>query len=109
MGAAHAVGLSSGTAALHLALVSWGVGPGDVVPVSTLTFAATVNAIRYVGAEPHFVDCDEETGNLNPVLLERALTSQPEGYAVTDTSNRVVRFIVSTAPRHAQWAGLRRA
>ena len=61
----HAVGLASGTAALHLALVSWGVGPGDVVPVSTLTFAATVNAIRYVGAEPHFVDCDE-SGNLDP-------------------------------------------
>ncbi len=74
VGVAHVVGLSSGTAALHLALVSWGVGPGDVVPVSTFTFAATVNAIRYVGAEPHFVDCDEETGNMSPALLEQALT-----------------------------------
>lgn len=73
VGVAHAVGLASGTAALHLALVSWGVGPGDVVPVSTLTFAATVNAIRYVGAEPHFVDSDEETGNMSPALLERAI------------------------------------
>lgn len=73
VGAAHAVGLSSGTAALHLALVSWGVGPGDVVPVSTLTFAATINAIRYVGAEPHFVDCDEETGNISPTLLAQAV------------------------------------
>ncbi len=73
VGVAHAVGLSSGTAALHLALVSWGVGPGDVVPVSTLTFAATVNAIRYVGAEPHFVDCDEETGNISPTLLSEAI------------------------------------
>ena len=45
---------------------AWGVGPGDVVPVSTLTFAATVNAIRYVGAEPHFVDCDQATGNMSP-------------------------------------------
>jgi dTDP-4-amino-4,6-dideoxygalactose transaminase len=69
---AHAVALSSGTAALHLALAAWHVGPGDVVPVSTLTFAATVNAIHYVGAEPHLVDCDE-TGNMSPVLLERAL------------------------------------
>ena len=69
---AHAVGLSSGTAALHLSLVSWGVGPGDVIPVSTLTFAATVNAIRYVGAEPHFVDCDE-SGNIDSGLLSRAL------------------------------------
>jgi len=73
IGVRHAVGLASGTAALHLALVSWGVGPGDTVPVSTLTFAATVNAIRYVGAEPHFVDCDEESGNMSAALLERAL------------------------------------
>lgn len=74
VGVAHAVALSSGTAALHLALVSWGVGPGDIVPVSTLTFAATVNAIRYVGATPHFVDCDLETGNMSPILLEQALS-----------------------------------
>jgi dTDP-4-amino-4,6-dideoxygalactose transaminase len=73
VGVRHAVGLSSGTAALHLALVSWGVGPGDVVPVSTLTFAATLNAVRYVGAEPFFVDCDESTGNMSPELLARSL------------------------------------
>jgi dTDP-4-amino-4,6-dideoxygalactose transaminase len=75
VGRAHGVALSSGTAALHLALVSWGVGPGDVVPVSTLTFAATVNAIRYVGAEPYFVDSETESGNLSVALLDQALTS----------------------------------
>jgi dTDP-4-amino-4,6-dideoxygalactose transaminase len=74
VGASHAVGLSSGTAALHLALVAWGVGVGDVVPVSTFTFAATVNAVRYVGAEPHFIDCDAATGNMNPRLLREAMT-----------------------------------
>ena len=74
VGVSHAVGLASGTAALHLALVSWGVGPGDVIPVSTFTFAASVNAIRYVGAEPFFVDCSEETGNMSPALLEEALS-----------------------------------
>lgn len=73
VGVSHAVALSSGTAALHLALVSWGVGPGDVVPVSTFTFAATINAIRYVGAEPFFIDADEESGNISPELLTRAL------------------------------------
>lgn len=73
LGVRYAVGLASGTAALHLALVSWGVGPGDVVPVSTFTFAATVNAIRYVGAEPHFVDSDEETGNISPSILRQAV------------------------------------
>lgn len=73
VGVSHAVGLSSGTAALHLALLSWGIGPGDVVPVSTLTFTATVNAIRYVGAEPHFVDSEPESGNMSPTLLQGAL------------------------------------
>jgi dTDP-4-amino-4,6-dideoxygalactose transaminase len=69
----HAVGLASGTAALHLALVSWGVGPGDVVPVSTLTFAASVNAICYTGATPWFVDCEPGSGNIDPALLDRAI------------------------------------
>lgn len=73
VGVSHAVGLSSGTAALHLALVSWGVGPGDVIPVSTFTFAATVNAIRYVGAEPYFIDSDAESGNMSADLLARAI------------------------------------
>ncbi len=73
VGRAHAVALSSGTAALHLALVSWGVGPGDVVPVSTLTFAASVNAIRYTGATPWFIDSEPVSGNINPSLLDQAL------------------------------------
>lgn len=73
VGVPYAVAVSSGTAALHLALVSWGVGPGDVVPVSTLTFAATVNAIRYVGATPHFVDVHGATGNVNADLLRKAI------------------------------------
>ena len=74
VGVDHAVALSSGTAALHLALVAWGVGPGDTVVTSTLTFVATANAIAYTGAEPFFVDCDPETGNLDPELLDLALT-----------------------------------
>ena len=69
----YAVGLSSGTAALHLVLVSWGVGPGDVVVTSTLTFAATANAIVYTGAEPYFIDCDPATANMDPDLLADAL------------------------------------
>ncbi|MCH1866003.1 aminotransferase class I/II-fold pyridoxal phosphate-dependent enzyme [Nocardioides sp. CFH 31398] len=73
VGAKHAVALSSGTAALHLALVSWGVGPGDIVPVSTLTFAATANAIRYVGAEPCFIDCRDDDGNMDVGILARTV------------------------------------
>lgn len=75
VGVAHAVGLSSGTAALHLGLLAVGVQPGDVVITSTLTFAATANAITYTGARPYFVDVDPETGNMHPKLLEYALVS----------------------------------
>ena len=56
IGVPHAVALSSGTAALHLALLANGIGRGDEVLTSTLTFAATANAITYVGAQPVFMD-----------------------------------------------------
>lgn len=69
----YAVVLSSGTAALHLALLVMGVGPGDLVPTSTMTFAATANSIRYTGAQPVFIDADE-SGNMNPDILEEAFT-----------------------------------
>lgn len=69
----HAVALSSGTGALHLALIIGGVKPGDRVLVSTLTFAATANVIRYVGAEPVFVDSDRKSWNMDPDLLAQAL------------------------------------
>lgn len=73
VGATFAVALNSGTAALHLVLVSWGVGPGDFVPTSTLTFAATANAITYTGATPVFIDSDLTTGNIDPVLLDETI------------------------------------
>ena len=73
VGVDHAVGLASGTAALHLGLLALGVGPGDVVITSTLTFAATANAIVYTGAEPFFIDVDPATGNMDPELLDIAL------------------------------------
>jgi dTDP-4-amino-4,6-dideoxygalactose transaminase len=67
---------SSGTAALHLALVVLGVGPGDEVIVPTLTFAATANAVRYVGARPVFVDAEADTWALCPVRLENYLSDR---------------------------------
>jgi dTDP-4-amino-4,6-dideoxygalactose transaminase len=69
----HAVALSSGTAALHLALVELGVGPGDEVLTSTMTFAATANAIAYVGATPVFVDVHPDTWQMDPTLVARAI------------------------------------
>ncbi len=73
LGIAHAVALSSGTAALHLALLALGVQPGDTVLTSTLTFAATANAIRYVGAEPVFIDSERASWNMDPQLLDEEL------------------------------------
>src|SRR5664280_3335744 len=72
IGVAHAVALSSGTAGLHLSLLALRVRPGDVVLTSTMTFAATANAITYVGAQPYFVDSDRETGNVDVALMEEA-------------------------------------
>ncbi|MFF3855107.1 DegT/DnrJ/EryC1/StrS family aminotransferase [Micromonospora sp. NPDC002575] len=69
VGCGHAVGVSSGTAALHLALLAVGAGPGTVVVVPTLTFVATANAVTYTGADPVFVDCDPATGNVDVDLL----------------------------------------
>jgi dTDP-4-amino-4,6-dideoxygalactose transaminase len=69
----HAVALSSGTAALHLALMEAGVGPGDEVLCSTLTFAATANAIRYVGADPVFVDANPHDWNLDVEVVAEEL------------------------------------
>lgn len=69
-----ALAVTSGTAALHLGLLTLGIGPGDIVIVPTLTFISTANVVRYVGATPHFVDCDGATGNIDPVALEQALS-----------------------------------
>ncbi len=72
-GVSAAAALSSGTAALHLALVLLDIGPGDEVWTATMTFAATANAIRYVGATPVFIDSEPESWNLDPALLRQAL------------------------------------
>lgn len=72
-GMPHVAALSSGTAALHLALALLGVGRGDRVLVSSFTFAATANAVRYLGAEPVFVDSEHNTWNLDPDLVAQEL------------------------------------
>lgn len=69
IGAKHAVALSSGTAAIHLALILSGVSYEDEVLVSTLTFSATVNPIVYVGARPVFIDSETNSWNMSPDLL----------------------------------------
>lgn len=72
----YAAALSSGTAAIHLALVLAGVVQGDEVMVSTFTFSATVNPIVYLGAKPVFVDSEADTWNMDPVLLDKAIADR---------------------------------
>lgn len=67
------VALSSGTSAVHLALLNCGVGPGDEVLVQSFTFCASSNPVTYVGAKPVFVDSEEQTWNMDPDLLEQAI------------------------------------
>jgi dTDP-4-amino-4,6-dideoxygalactose transaminase len=73
IGVPHAVALSSGTAALHLALLLAGVGPGEDVLVPTFTFVATANAATYIGARPVLVDCDADTWQISPDLVAQDL------------------------------------
>lgn len=79
VGAKHAVALSSGTAALHLALRDLGIGPGDEVAVSDLTFCASVNPILYEGAAPVFVDAEPGSWNLDPNLVEDLFKTRAAG------------------------------
>ena len=73
VGSRHAAALSSGTAALHLALLLAGVGPGDEVLVSTLTFSASVNPIAYLGGRPVFIDSERCSWNIDPALLAQTV------------------------------------
>ena len=75
-GVKHCVGVNSGTSALHLAMRLLNIGPGDEVITTPYTFVATSWAISYVGAKPVYVDIEDATFNLNPELVEKAVTSR---------------------------------
>jgi dTDP-4-amino-4,6-dideoxygalactose transaminase len=83
VGVGHALALSSGTAAIHLALVAMGVSAGDVVIIPSFTFIGSVNPAVYIGAEPWFVDSEPGSWNLDPSLVREALeTARSEGRRV---------------------------
>ena len=109
-GVKHGVSCANGTVALHLALLALGIGPGDEVIVPTLTFVATANAVRYCGATPVFVDCESETWNIDPGLIESRITSKTKAIivvhlyghpvdmdAVMSLANRYRLFVVEDA------------
>jgi len=76
IGSRYTVGVTSCTAALHLSLLAGGIGPGDEVITTPMSFCATANSILHAGARPVFVDVEEDTGNLNHELIEKAITER---------------------------------
>ena len=76
LGVSHALATNSGTAALHLALLSLGIGAGDEVLCPSFTFTATINAISYVGAVPVIVDSEPDTWNMDPEILEQTIKAR---------------------------------
>jgi UDP-4-amino-4,6-dideoxy-N-acetyl-beta-L-altrosamine transaminase len=84
VGARYAVAFSSGTAALHAAAHAAGIGPGDEVITTPLTFAATANCVLYQGGKPVFADIDEQTLNLDPAEVERSLTPRTKAIIAVD-------------------------
>jgi perosamine synthetase len=101
-GSPHAVGVSSGTAGLHLCMLAFGIRPGDEVIVPSFTFVAVANAIRYVGASPVFVDIDPITLNMDPERAEEAITNKTKAIVAVHTFGRPADMdaLLTIARRH---------
>ena len=98
----RAVSVCNGTAALHLALATLGIGPGDEVIVPSLTFVATANAVQYTGALPVFVDSEPEYWQIDPVLVEQAITQRTAAIVPVDLYGHPADMdaIMEIAQRH---------
>ncbi len=91
-GAKYAVAVSNGTAALHCACIAAGIGPGDEVITTPLTFAASANCILYCGARPVFADIDPETYNIAPKSIEEHITEKTKAVIAVDFTGQAVKF-----------------
>lgn len=102
IGCEHAVAVNSCTAALHLSMVVSGLGPGDEVITSPMTFCATANSVIHTGARPVFVDVERDTGNLDADLIEAAITSRTRAIVPVHYAGRPCRMdrIEALARRH---------
>jgi len=103
LGAAHACAVSSCTTALHLALLAAGVRPGDEVITASHSFIATANSIRYCGARPVFVDIEPETFNMDPALVEPAITERTRAILCVHQMGMPcdLKAILAVARRHS--------
>lgn len=103
LGVAHVVATSNCTTSLHIALLCAGIGPGDEVIVPSFTFIATANAVLYVGATPVFVDIDDRTYNMDPALLEAAITPRTRAIIPVDQIGLAAELdpILEIANRHS--------
>ena len=102
VGATHALATSSCTAALHLAMVATGIGPGDEVITTPMTFCATANSIVHTGATPVFADCRRDTMNIDPAAVEAAVTPRTKAIIPVHFAGRPVDMeaILAIAKRH---------
>ena len=91
-GAKYAVGVSNGTAALHIAAMAAGFGEGDEVIVSSITFAASSNCVLYCGAKPVFADIDPETYNIAPASIRRLITPRTKGIVAVDFTGQATEL-----------------
>lgn len=91
-GAAYAVVVSNGTAALHLAAMAAGIGPGDEVIVSSITFAASANCVLYCGGTPVFADINPETYNVDPASIRKLITPRTKAVVAVDFTGQAVEL-----------------
>jgi dTDP-4-amino-4,6-dideoxygalactose transaminase len=101
-GAPYAVGVSSGTAAIHLALLALGIGPGDEVIAPAMTFCSTIHSIVHTGAKPVLVDCSRSTFNIDPAQIEERITSRSKAILVVHMCGRCCEMdsVLDLARRH---------
>jgi len=101
-GTTYAAACCNGTVALHLGLLALGIGPGDEVIMPSLTYIATANAARYCGARPVFIDSEADTWNMNPELIEAAITERTKAIVAVHLYGQPcdMRTICSVAAAH---------